>query len=203
MTGHTSVSWRTALPPPAACPALPAPPPPPQAQVVLVDVEGVDREGCSAEELRLRLQQARLQVLREVAELGVRRAGVLRSSALLGTPLGLQPAGVEVAAGAGGCVWQHWSAEQQQHQQPGPPQQQQQQRGDSGQATSTGGLQVVEYVLGSWEQPAVVAQQLFVGLRAVDEVGVEAILVEGVWEVHEGLAVMNRLRKAAGRTVKL
>ena len=171
---------------------------------MLVDVEGVDREGCSAEELRLRLQQARLQVLSELAEQGVRRAGVLRSSALLGTPLGLQPAGVD------GCVWQHWSAEQQQHQQPGPPQQQpgplqqqQQQRGDSGQAASTGGLQVVEYVLGSWEQPAVVAQQLFVGLRAVDELGVEAIIVEGVWEVHEGLAVMNRLRKAAGRTVKL
>lgn len=61
--------------------------------------------------------------------------------------------------------------------------------------------QLLEYCLGSLEQPALVARELFGALRAADEAGADAIVVEGVGESHEGLAVMNRLRKAASRVV--
>lgn len=46
-----------------------------------------------------------------------------------------------------------------------------------------------------------VAQSLFRQLREVDEMGVELILVEGVAESGDGLAVMNRLSKAAFETI--
>lgn len=62
---------------------------------------------------------------------------------------------------------------------------------------------VREYVLGDLTTPAVVAQQLFVALRVMDELGVTTMVVEGVPEAGEGLAVMNRLRKAASQTVDL
>jgi L-threonylcarbamoyladenylate synthase len=35
----------------------------------------------------------------------------------------------------------------------------------------------------------------------LDQEGVDVILVEGIEETREGLAVMNRVRKAAGETV--
>jgi L-threonylcarbamoyladenylate synthase len=35
----------------------------------------------------------------------------------------------------------------------------------------------------------------------LDELGVEVILVEGIGEEHEGLAVMNRIRKAASHII--
>lgn len=47
-----------------------------------------------------------------------------------------------------------------------------------------------------------VAQNLFRLLRQVDEMGVDQILVEGVEETGDGLAVMNRLSKAAMVTIK-
>lgn len=43
-----------------------------------------------------------------------------------------------------------------------------------------------------------ISRRLFAKLRELDGCGVERILVEGVEGAHEGLAVMNRLRKAAG-----
>jgi L-threonylcarbamoyladenylate synthase len=46
-----------------------------------------------------------------------------------------------------------------------------------------------------------VAQGLFKMLRDMDDAGVEVILIEGVSEEKEGLAVMNRLRKAASRLI--
>lgn len=46
-----------------------------------------------------------------------------------------------------------------------------------------------------------IARNLFKDLRAVDEMGVELILVEGIDEVDDGLAVMNRLSKAASETI--
>lgn len=44
---------------------------------------------------------------------------------------------------------------------------------------------------------------MFNGLRLADELRVQVVLVEGVPEQKEGLAVMNRLRKAASNIVHL
>ena len=55
--------------------------------------------------------------------------------------------------------------------------------------------------LGVEERLDEVAQGLFKMLRDMDDAGVGVILIEGVSEEHEGLAVMNRLRKAASRRV--
>ncbi len=62
---------------------------------------------------------------------------------------------------------------------------------------------VCEYVLGAYDAPGVVARELFVALRRMDELGVDLIVAEGVVEADEGLAVMNRLRKAASHVVPL
>ncbi|KZT60785.1 translation factor [Calocera cornea HHB12733] len=58
--------------------------------------------------------------------------------------------------------------------------------------------EVQRFSLGKRSSPAEAAQRLFDGLLTLDGEGVEVILVEGVEEVKEGLAVMNRVRKAAG-----
>lgn len=42
-----------------------------------------------------------------------------------------------------------------------------------------------------------IAKRLFAMLRSLDDQGIDVILVEGISEEDEGLAVMNRLRKAA------
>jgi L-threonylcarbamoyladenylate synthase len=47
------------------------------------------------------------------------------------------------------------------------------------------------------------ARALFDGLISLDKLSVDAIIVEGVVEEREGLAVMNRIRKAAGRVVQI
>lgn len=46
-----------------------------------------------------------------------------------------------------------------------------------------------------------ISQNLFKWLREVDELKVDLILVEGIDERNEGLAVMNRLTKAASETI--
>jgi L-threonylcarbamoyladenylate synthase len=51
--------------------------------------------------------------------------------------------------------------------------------------------------------PAEVAQGLFASLRSLDDQHVQLIIVEGISEEKEGLAVMNRLRKAASKIIKL
>ncbi len=61
---------------------------------------------------------------------------------------------------------------------------------------------VLHFILGSFEQPVTVARELFRALRMVDEAGVQAVVVEGVRDCDEGLAVMNRLRKAATRVIR-
>ncbi|CAG8646271.1 8568_t:CDS:1 [Paraglomus brasilianum] len=61
--------------------------------------------------------------------------------------------------------------------------------------------ETIEYILGNAERPQQVAQELFKGLRYLDEQKADCIIVEGVSEAYEGLAVMNRLRKAATRIV--
>lgn len=57
--------------------------------------------------------------------------------------------------------------------------------------------------LGPTADLAVAAQRLFDGLLTLDKEGVDLILVEAVKEEREGLAVMNRIKKAAGETVWL
>ncbi|MGI6610950.1 MAG: L-threonylcarbamoyladenylate synthase [Limnochordia bacterium] len=52
--------------------------------------------------------------------------------------------------------------------------------------------------LGSRNHPEEFAQHLFSALRTMDEKQVEAIFIEGISEEGLGLAVMNRLRRAAG-----
>lgn len=52
--------------------------------------------------------------------------------------------------------------------------------------------------MGDRENPADIAGKLFARLREFDELGVDAILAEGVEEKEEGLAVMNRIARAAG-----
>ncbi|KAJ1563630.1 hypothetical protein HK096_000122 [Nowakowskiella sp. JEL0078] len=59
----------------------------------------------------------------------------------------------------------------------------------------------LEYYLGSYLQPGAVAKELFKGLRDLEARGAKYILVEGILEQAEGAAVLNRLRKAASRTI--
>ncbi|KAG0328981.1 hypothetical protein BGZ99_003845 [Dissophora globulifera] len=60
---------------------------------------------------------------------------------------------------------------------------------------------VIEFPLGQRSKPEDVARELFRGLRFLDSQHVDCIFVEGISEDDEGLAVMNRLRKAASRTI--
>ncbi|KAF7792903.1 hypothetical protein EIP86_004005 [Pleurotus ostreatoroseus] len=59
------------------------------------------------------------------------------------------------------------------------------------------------YALGSLSEPSVTAQRLFDGLLTLEQEGVDIILVEAIEEEREGLAVMNRVKKAAGESVWL
>ncbi|KAB5595394.1 TRNA threonylcarbamoyl adenosine modification protein, SUA5/YciO/YrdC/YwlC family protein [Ceratobasidium theobromae] len=61
-------------------------------------------------------------------------------------------------------------------------------------------LVFVHHSLGLMSQPAQAAQNLFDGLITLEQVGVDMIFVEAVDETKEGLAVMNRVRKAALHT---
>lgn len=62
-------------------------------------------------------------------------------------------------------------------------------------------LAIEDFYLGSI--PEQVAHNLYSGLRDLEARGVNVILVEGVGEDREGYAVMNRLKKAASRTIRL
>jgi L-threonylcarbamoyladenylate synthase len=46
-----------------------------------------------------------------------------------------------------------------------------------------------------------VAQVLFSGLRQMEDLGVDVVVMEGIGEEDEGLAVMNRMRKAASSII--
>ncbi|KAF7977648.1 hypothetical protein HWV62_3070 [Athelia sp. TMB] len=54
------------------------------------------------------------------------------------------------------------------------------------------------YPLGPISDPSITAHRLFDGLLTLEQEGVDMILIEEVSEVKEGLAIMNRVRKAAG-----
>ena len=49
--------------------------------------------------------------------------------------------------------------------------------------------------------PIVIAHGLFHALRELDNQGAEIIIVEGISEENQGLAVMNRPRKAASKII--
>jgi L-threonylcarbamoyladenylate synthase len=59
------------------------------------------------------------------------------------------------------------------------------------------------FSLGESAEPARAAQRLFEGLLGLEEQGVERIFVQGVAEEREGLAFMNRIKKAAGTTLRI
>ena len=59
------------------------------------------------------------------------------------------------------------------------------------------------FPLGPLSDPAVSAQRLFDGLLSLDGAKVDIILIEEIQKVREGLAVMNRVEKAAGDSVWL
>jgi len=51
---------------------------------------------------------------------------------------------------------------------------------------------------GRRDRPGTVAAELYSALRRFNEMGVDIIIAEGLEEKGVGLAVMNRLKKAAG-----
>ncbi|AEG16922.1 Sua5/YciO/YrdC/YwlC family protein [Desulfofundulus kuznetsovii DSM 6115] len=57
-------------------------------------------------------------------------------------------------------------------------------------------------VAGPRQDPAAIASRLFAALRQLDELGVDVILAEGIEPRGLGLAVMNRLRRAAGNRIE-
>ncbi|KAI9574605.1 YwlC protein [Boletus coccyginus] len=61
-------------------------------------------------------------------------------------------------------------------------------------------IQWHRYTLGSLSELTVIAQRLFDGLFTLEQEGVDLILIEEVPEENEGLAIMNRVKKAASET---
>lgn len=56
----------------------------------------------------------------------------------------------------------------------------------------------ISIVLGSIVDLSTIAQSLFEALRKCDDLGADLILAEGYEEKGVGIAIMNRLNKAAG-----
>ena len=71
------------------------------------------------------------------------------------------------------------------------------------QTVSSSNVRWKTHPLGPIAEPAVSAQRLFDGLLSLDSAKVDIILIEEVEEEREGLAVMNRVKKAAGDSVWL
>ena len=59
------------------------------------------------------------------------------------------------------------------------------------------GVEFHHFALGSTSDPLTTAQRLFDGFLTLDKMGVDLIVIEEVEEDREGLAVMNRVRKAS------
>ncbi|KAJ7282005.1 DHBP synthase RibB-like alpha/beta domain-containing protein [Mycena rebaudengoi] len=62
------------------------------------------------------------------------------------------------------------------------------------------GLEWHRFPLGPTTEPSVAAHLLFDGLLTLEREGVDLILIEEVREEREGLAIMNRVKKAAGES---
>ncbi|KAI9016505.1 DHBP synthase RibB-like alpha/beta domain-containing protein [Phycomyces nitens] len=67
--------------------------------------------------------------------------------------------------------------------------------------TTTDGIECVILQMGRLGHPDQVARGMFKALRELDGRSVDLIFVEGVSESQEGMAVMNRLRKAASKVI--
>ncbi|KAI0824749.1 Sua5/YciO/YrdC/YwlC family protein [Trametes gibbosa] len=63
------------------------------------------------------------------------------------------------------------------------------------------GVEWTVHALGPVAEPAVSAHRLFDGLLSLDSAKMDHIIIEEIQEEREGLAVMNRVRKASGDTV--
>ncbi len=61
-------------------------------------------------------------------------------------------------------------------------------------------ISVNHFALGSRNDPATIAARLYDGLLTLEREGSEVIIIEGIPEDREGLAFMNRVKKAAGST---
>lgn len=72
-----------------------------------------------------------------------------------------------------------------------------------GQARAHGAHRWLIFSLGNRAEPAVAAQRLFEGLLSLEEQGAQCIYVEEVAEEREGLAFMNRVKKAAGTSLRI
>lgn len=59
------------------------------------------------------------------------------------------------------------------------------------------------YPLGPVTNPSVIAHRLFDGLLTLEQQGVHLMFIEEVGEEKEGLAIMNRVRKAAGESISI
>ncbi len=59
------------------------------------------------------------------------------------------------------------------------------------------------YPLGDEDHPEVIARGIFKAMRDLDDQRVDRIIIEGITEKKEGLAVMNRVRKAASQIIHL
>lgn len=64
-----------------------------------------------------------------------------------------------------------------------------------------GDIECISLQMGRQGHPEEVARGMFKGLRDLDERTVDVIFVEGISEIREGMAVMNRLRKAATKII--
>ena len=70
-------------------------------------------------------------------------------------------------------------------------------------ARAHGAPRWLTFSLGKRAEPASAAQRLFEGLLSLEEQGVRCIYVEEVAKEREGLAFMNRVKKAAGSTLRI
>ncbi|KAF8270971.1 DHBP synthase RibB-like alpha/beta domain-containing protein [Lactarius quietus] len=70
-------------------------------------------------------------------------------------------------------------------------------------ARAHGAQRWLTFSLGKRAEPASAAQRLFEGLLSLEEQGVKRIYVEEVAEEREGLAFMNRVKKAAGTSLHI
>ncbi|KAJ3499990.1 hypothetical protein NLJ89_g9990 [Agrocybe chaxingu] len=68
---------------------------------------------------------------------------------------------------------------------------------------SIDGVTWYRYPLGPTSEPSVIAHRLFDGLLTLEKDGVHRMLIEEVDETREGLAVMNRVRKAASDVIRV
>lgn len=64
-------------------------------------------------------------------------------------------------------------------------------------------IECISLQMGRDGHPEEVARGMFKGLRDLDGRNVDLIFVEGIAEDREGMAVMNRLRKAASKTIEI